>query len=132
MPYRLVVHADLGTVFTQGLGEVTHQEVLAFRRELVDTDGFAPSFRQILDLRLARYAPKLEALRELADDDPFAPESRRALVVADDLQYGLARIYGTLCAARGKDLRPFRTLEEACLWLDVPLGVAEAALAPGG
>lgn len=43
---------------------------------------------------------------------------RRAIVVASDLQYGLARMFAQLVEPAGQEVRPFRDIDEARRWVE--------------
>jgi hypothetical protein len=48
----------------------------------------------------------------------FSPESRRAIVVKNDVQFGLARLFETHRELAGETgIRVFRNLEEALEWV---------------
>jgi hypothetical protein len=60
-------------------------------------------------------------LRSIAADGPsFGPDSRRAIVVPSELAYGLGRMYSAYADPDMRNLRLFRTREEALEWLAPP------------
>ena len=88
-----------------------------------------PSAGQLVDMRGIRFTADMDLLRSMVADDPFPPEARRAAVVSDEVSYGITRQYGAMLPHDEQGhLHPFRSLEEACVWLDVPVEVAKRAL----
>lgn len=119
MPYQLTVDPARDLVLGVISGEVTREEVFGFRRELVSNPDFHPGMSQLLDFRGARFLPDLPFLSSMAEDDPFAPGARRALVVPDQVHFGIARAYGMLSGHEGEGMHIFHDWEEACAWLGI-------------
>jgi hypothetical protein len=61
-----------------------------------------------------------EDVRQLAQRNIFSPRSRRAFVVKDDLQFGLARMFEIHRELKGETgIRVFRAFDEAMDWIMV-------------
>lgn len=132
MPFRFTVDTRSGVVFTVATGSISPDEALAVREAIRAAPGFSPTMHALVDLRQARLGWSHSSLRRLGSDSPFSAMSRRAFVVSDDLHYGLCRVYAALSDEDAGEARPFRSLEEACAWIDTPLQVALGALVSPG
>jgi hypothetical protein len=59
-------------------------------------------------------------IQTLAARAVFSPDSRRAVLVRNDLQFGLARMFELLRENQGeKGIRIFRKLEDALEWIQI-------------
>ena len=90
--------------------------------EVVGADpDFDPTFALIADFRAASLSEVTAFdIRRLAEEAPFGPDSPRALVVSDDANYGLARMFGAYSelAERKGPVEAFRDLETAWTWVE--------------
>jgi hypothetical protein len=80
---------------------------------------FAPDFSQMVDFREitgVEFGP--EEVRQFAERNIYSSHSRRAIVVGDDLLFGLARMFEIHRELRGeKGIRVFRDYDEALDWV---------------
>lgn len=84
--------------------------------ELLKTQRECPV---LADARLWRYHPSYQDVKLFSEgmaamgvfDGPFA------LVVSDDLQFGIASQLGAMCARHGIHLAAFKTVEDGAHWL---------------
>lgn len=59
-----------------------------------------------------------EDIRRLAQTTVFSPDSRRAILVSNDLQFGLSRMFAIIRETFGeKGIRVFRNLDDALDWV---------------
>jgi hypothetical protein len=83
-----------------------------------DSD-FDPNFSQLADFReitAVEFGP--EDVRQFAQRKIYSSTSRRAILVKDDLQFGLARMFETYRELNGESgIRVFRAFEEAMEWI---------------
>lgn len=128
MTITVTIDAELKMVFTHATGELDVEDVHAHRTGLREHPDYRPGMNHLIDLREAKLAPEPAELRHLVSEDPFDAGGRRALLVADDLLYGLGRMYEMLAEQRRIAFRPFRSLADACAWLGIPEERARAAL----
>ena len=80
---------------------------------------FSPKFSQLMDLtHVTGVALNAEDIRQLAKTNVFSPESRRAILVDNDLKFGLARMFEMFRDFHGeKGIRVFRNLDDALAWV---------------
>ncbi len=106
-------------VMSSGTGILTKEEIEGHMDRLSSDPDFDPEFSQVIDFTqfdLTSVEP--EEIRQLAQRSIFSPHSRRAFVVKDDLQYGLARMFEIHRELNGeKGIRVFRSREEALEWI---------------
>ena len=109
---KLII-ATTGTVLT----DHDWMWLRAALRSLVDSGLF---FDQLLDLRRVedcRLTPQV--MRLSAHNPALAPDSRQAIVSADNLTYGMCRMYEILSASRSLKIEVFRDLHQAHEWLEL-------------
>jgi len=112
-------------VISRATGIVNVRTFLAHQRALASHPDFDPSYSQLYDFRGVEKIELAGAdVDRIASSTPFGAGARRAFLVASDVAYGLARMYEALTERFEQELRVFRDLAEACLWL----GIDAAAL----
>jgi hypothetical protein len=106
-------------VMTSGAGPLTREDVFGHMNRLSADPDFEPDFCQLADFRHITdilFGP--EEVRQFAERDIYSPSARRAFLVRDDLQFGLARMFEIHRELRGETgIRVFRTLDEALGWV---------------
>lgn len=106
-------------VMTSGAGPLTREDILGHMDRLSADPDFEPDFGQLADFRQiteVQFGP--EEVRQFAERDIYSPTARRALLVNDDLQFGLARMFEIHRELKGETgIRVFRTLDEALDWV---------------
>ncbi len=106
-------------VLSSGDGVLTKADLLGHMDQLSNDPDFDPDFSQVLNFRQINgleLGP--EDVRQLAQRNIFSPRSRRAFVVKDDLQFGLARMFEIHRELKGETgIRVFRTFDEAMDWI---------------
>ena len=98
-------------VSTRISAPLTLGDLIALGDALRKDPLFDPTFDELLDVSPGSgvglgYAD----LQAATSADPFSKRSRRAIVVHEDLDFGVARMYEML---HGGDIQVFRSLEEA-------------------
>jgi len=108
-------------VLSSGTGVLTREDLLGHMDRLSKDPDFDPDFSQVLDFtQITALEIGPEDVRQLAQRSIFSPRSRRAFVVKDDFQYGLARMFEIHRELKGEmGIRVFRTFEEAMDWITV-------------
>jgi hypothetical protein len=107
---RLVLSAASGVFSRDAVGHM---------QELSKDPDFDPSYFQIADFtQVTKIELIAQDVHELAQRSVLSPQSRRALLVRNDVAYGLGRMFGMLPRKPGRngDSR-FRNLEEALDWV---------------
>ena len=102
-------------VLSSGTGVLTKEDILGHMDRLSKDPDFAPDFSLLVDFREitgVEFGP--EEVRQFAQRNIYLPNSRRAIVVKDDLQFGLARMFEIHRELNGeKGIRVFRNYDEA-------------------
>ena len=106
-------------VMTSGAGILTKEDIWGHMDRLSADPDFQPDFCQLVDFRHitdVQFGP--EEVRQFAERDIYSPKARRALLVKDDLHFGLARMFEIHRELRGETgIRVFRELDEALDWV---------------
>jgi hypothetical protein len=124
MPISYRIDKDLGLLTVVGSGTVTDEDISACKDSLKSEPELRHVTRDLTDFRGTSFTispkglPSLAKLHESALAD--AAETRCAVVVSNDLQYGLVRVYAQCVARLGHEVAPFRTMAEAREWLGLP------------
>lgn len=123
MPAGYTIDLERSLVRSRGWGVLTDRELLAHARALTVDPHFAPNFRQLADLREVTDVQITSAtIKEMVRLNPFWAGARRALVVTNDVVYGMARMYQILRDESPDELEIFRKMDGALQWL----GLADA------
>jgi hypothetical protein len=106
-------------VLSSGDGALTKDDLLGHIERLSKDPDFNPEFCQVVDFTQITALEVVPGdVRQLAQRNIFSPRSRRAFVVKDDLQFGLARMFEIHRELRGETgIRVFRTFDEAMDWI---------------
>jgi hypothetical protein len=119
MPGFYKIDKELRLVLTSAFGVLTRDEILTSRQQLLEDPDFDPSYSQVQDYSgVTKIELTADDVRSLAQASVFSSQARRALVVKDDLQFGLSRMFGTHRESAGEmGIRVFRNLHEAVDWV---------------
>jgi hypothetical protein len=106
-------------VLSSGTGSLTKEDILGHMDRLSKDPDFDPKFSQLADFtQITKMELKPEDIRQLAQVDLFSPLSRRAMLVKDDLQFGLIRMFEIHRDLNGETgIRVFRNFDEAMAWI---------------
>jgi hypothetical protein len=106
-------------VLSSGAGVLTKEDLWGHMERLSKDPDFNPDFCQVLDFtQITELEVVPEDVRQLAQRNIYSPRSRRAFVVKDDLQFGLARMFEIYRELNGEaGIRVFRTFDEAMDWI---------------
>lgn len=115
--------ADDGIIVVQQSGEVSIGAIAnSLSNLLCHAPSLKPPFQILWDGRLAAASKSSQLIRTVAidikNDYPLFASACIALVVNNDLQFGLARLSQTYLEMEGLTVRVFRDLEPASLWLE--------------
>jgi hypothetical protein len=106
-------------VLSTASGVFTLADALAHHKQLLKDPDFDPRYSQLVDLtHTSKVELSAEDVRILAERRVFWPCSRRAILVGDDLLFGLARMFEMPRENAGDDgIRVFRKLDDALDWI---------------
>jgi hypothetical protein len=119
LTYRIVSEERL--VLTEGSGVLTDADVLAHKERLLSDPAFQPGMRELSDIRaIERIAVTPEGVRAMVDYDRRAGVAahRLALVVSQEVAFGMARMYQLVGAREDQSVGVFRSIDEAMQWLN--------------
>jgi hypothetical protein len=106
-------------VLSSGAGVLTKEDIFGHMERLSKDPDFDPDFSQLADFRqitALEFGP--EDVRIFAQRTIFSLRSRRAILVKDDLQFGLARMFEIHRELHGETgIHVFRNLDEALDWI---------------
>jgi hypothetical protein len=126
VPAFYKIDKERRVVLSSGAGVLNRADIQGHMDRLSSDPDFDPNYSQILDFtHLAGVDIGPEDVRQVAQRNIFSPQSRRAFVVKDDLQFGLARMFEIHRELNGETgIRVFRTIDEALDWVLVGNTVA--------
>lgn len=119
MPLGFHIDTDRRVTFVRGWGAVTDADVKAHAAALRGDPRFDPTWpllgdgREITDLRVTS-----GFLRHY--QSPFDSSTKRAFVVASDVAFGMARMYGFLATDDDTAVAVMRSMPSAMAWLGLP------------
>jgi hypothetical protein len=92
---------------------------LAHQEKLLKDPDFDPSFSQLMDFtHVTKLQIGTEDVRRLAQRSIFSSDARRAILVNNDLAFGLARMFVVFRETVGeRGIRVFHDLDEALYWV---------------
>jgi hypothetical protein len=119
LTYR--IDSGRGVMELTGTGHVTSSEIATWQAEVRSHPDFDPALAVLADFRGASLSKVASTeVRRHAENDPFGPTSPHAIVVADDADYGVARMFEAYCelAQHKGPVRAFRDPESAWAWIE--------------
>lgn len=126
MPCGYTIDLARSLVLSRGWDVVMEREILAHVRALIADPLFAGNFHQLLDLRdVTNVQFTASTVRELVRLNPFGAGARRAVVVTNDVVFGMARMYQILADESPDELQIFRKMDDALQWLWIADAKAE-------
>lgn len=122
MSAEFLIDVQRGMVFSKATGVLSLDVAFDHMDRLSHNPDFKPGFNQLFDFRQATdIRLSEEEIREIARRDIFSADSRRAFLVADELQFGLGRMFATYRQMAGeKGIRIFTDAEAARAWVFPP------------
>lgn len=105
---------------------MTDRELLAHVHTLTADPRFVRNFRQLADLRdVTDVQITPSCIREMVRLNPYGAGARRAVVVTNDVVFGMARMYQILSDESPDELQIFRKMDDALQWLWISEAKAE-------
>jgi hypothetical protein len=126
MPCGYIIDLARSLVLSRGWDIVTDRELLAHVRALTIDPRFSRDFRQLVDLRdVTDVQITASCIREMVRLNPYGAGARRAVVVTNDVVFGMARMYQILSDESPDELQIFRKVDDALEWLLIADAKAE-------
>ncbi|MCE9568257.1 MAG: hypothetical protein K8U57_40170 [Planctomycetes bacterium] len=121
MPADFFIETRLGVVFSKATGVYGKADVVDHMDRLQSNPDFRPQFNQLADFRdVSIMTLSADDIRQLAKRTIFSVSSRRAFVVTGELEFGLARMFGTYRELAGESgIVTFREMKDALAWLSL-------------
>jgi hypothetical protein len=115
VPASYKIDKDRRLVLTSGTDVLTTEDILMHMDQLTSDPDFSPDFFQLVDFtQVTSVRITSKEIRHLAERNIFSPNARRAVVVSNDLQFGLTRMFEIHRNLNGENgIHVFRTLAEA-------------------
>jgi len=118
MPYTFDIHPEDKLIISHLSGELTPELMIALRKDVISDSRFSPAYSAIDDVTgVSVISITNEQLRQMASVSVLQPGARHALVVANDLQYGLARMYASYAEFSEYEIQVCRSIDEAYDWV---------------
>lgn len=126
MPCAYIIDLARSLVLSRGWDVVTDRELLAHVHTLTADPRFARNFRQLADLRdVTDVQITPSCIREMVRLNPYRAGARRAVVITNDVVFGMARMYQILSDESSDELQIFRKMDDALQWLWIAEAKAE-------
>jgi hypothetical protein len=126
MPCAYIIDLARSLVLSRGWDVVTDRELLAHVHTLTADPRFVRNFRQLADLRdVTDVQITPSCIKEMARLNPYGAGARRAVVVTNDVVFGMARMYQILSDESPDELQIFRKMDDALQWLWISEAKAE-------
>jgi hypothetical protein len=119
MPAFYKIDRERRIVMSSGSGVLTIGDIMGHQERLSNDPEFDPSYSQLLDFtQVTKVELSSDDVRLAARKNVYLPHSRRAMVVNNDFQYGLARMFEIHRELAGEvGIRVFRSIDEALGWV---------------
>ena len=120
MPITHAIDLSLNAAFAVASVIVTDEEVIPAMSALYADPRFHPDMRHLADYsQVTKNHTSGETLSKLARISKFSPRARRAILVKNDLEFGLLRVFQSYVSMQAiPQLRVFRDRSEAVSWLN--------------
>ena len=121
MPISYRIDAERSLVVTTAQGVLTDGDILTMKRQLSADPGFKEGMRELSDVRSItdlQVTPagvqKMAGLDSIATPDDY----KLAIVVGENVVFGMARMYQSLTERNLPHIQVFRDYDAAVSWLD--------------
>ncbi len=114
------IDSERGIIFADAEGTISDQDLLdhqnAFRRHA----HFRPDLHQLCDFRRITSVSGVttQGIQAFALSNPFSEGARRAILTADEVVYGLMRMFQLLSERQPPEIALFDNDGDALSWLD--------------
>ena len=119
MPTSIHIDPARRLVTSTFYGRLTDQDLADHMVGLLRHPDFHGDLDQLVDARgISQLDITSQVIRESTQQDVFTSASRRAIVVAGDAVYGMARMFQSLTSIDPDHLLVTRDMDEAIRWLE--------------
>ena len=124
MPITFQIDVDQNLILTTASGTLTDEDVLGLKTQLVQHPDFRLGMGELSDIRnIDRLAVTPAGVRAMVQQDKdhqdHVASHKLALVISEDVAFGMARMYQMLTESTMENVGVFRDLDEAKAWLQV-------------
>jgi hypothetical protein len=126
MPISYWIDTNRNLVLAEGYGVLTDDDILNFRKEMLEDPTFRPGMRELSDYRrVERHEHTTEGLHRFIEHEKtvrhqLGSDYRIAIVTRSDLHFGFSRMYIAGVSDTLPEVQVFRDLDEAEAWLFAP------------
>ena len=118
MPWSYRIDNKLKTVFSNGTGVATDDDIRGHSEALQNDPEFDRTYNQLIDLSgVTNFELSLATIQAVAWNRIFGETSRRAIVAPQDVAFGSARVFQAHNAP--DTVMVFRDMDKARRWLDL-------------
>jgi hypothetical protein len=123
MPISYRIDAERNLVLAEAHGVLTDDDIINFRKRLLEDPAFQPGMHELSDYRRAeRHELTTEGLQRFIEHDKSVMEKlgsdyRIAIVTRSDLHFGFSRMYIAGVSDILPEVQVFRDIDEAEAWL---------------
>lgn len=121
MSHTLTLNDELGVIVLRAKEAMSFDEFCGVFKEMVRLPGFREGLSLVADLRGSGTKLTGENIRQLAAHaratDAAWGDTKWSIIAADDLMFGLSRMFGALTDDHQIDTHVFRDVEKADGWL---------------
>ena len=119
------IDLEQGCVFVKWIGDVTAEDIIAFKDELKQDPDHRWGLNRLVDLRQAKLRLPNDKIRRMilqnvVRHDAIEGHRKAAMLVGRDREFGDSRVMHAMSDPTDTEIRPFRQLDEALAWLELP------------
>jgi hypothetical protein len=124
MPISYRIDVERNLVLTTASGRLTDDDILQLKARLVRDPAFTPGMKELADIRnidgLDVTPAGIQAMvQQDRNDSAHLASHKLAIVLSDDVAFGMARMYQTRTESSMGNVGVFRDIEEARTWLQL-------------
>ena len=121
MPISIQIDKKQGIVYRVIKGTVTVDEIVESFISVLESDDYHPGMKTLTDMREVIHFVTPQDVRHIAgfilEQMSTIGALKAAIVVSSDVSFGMTRMLKAHVDSGSTDIRVFREMEEATLWL---------------
>ena len=135
MPVRYEIDKQLGLILIVGSAVIRDEDSQELTERLLADPDLRHCSMELDDWRaVTRNEVSVECIRSVAESwanfDPHLEGAKLASVTAREVDFGVSRMYQGIRNKSPVEIRVFRELSQAELWLGLPAGFVDSRVAP--